>query len=141
VLINDGTNIGVSGNINLSGATPTYKVTNLIAPTAAADAATKGYVDAATSQAGGGSILLIGTASMTPTAPTCPTNWTSAFAGYWNCPGFVSPSSFYGVGGTCFCGLDQSYYFENSSDQGTRYFSHQYASTNYYYVMCRLCVK
>jgi hypothetical protein len=55
VLINDGTNIGVSGNINLSGATPTYKVTNLIAPTAAADAATKGYVDAA----GGGSACAV----------------------------------------------------------------------------------
>jgi hypothetical protein len=39
----------VVGNIKLSGATPTYKVTNLIAPTASADAATKGYVDAASS--------------------------------------------------------------------------------------------
>lgn len=38
----------VSGNIKLSGASPTYKITNLATPTASTDVATKGYVDAAT---------------------------------------------------------------------------------------------
>jgi hypothetical protein len=84
VLINDGTNIGVSGNINLSGATPTYKVTNLIAPTAAADAATKGYVDAFTPPAGSGSLMvyrsdgttLLGTYSgIWSTTPTTCSGW------------------------------------------------------------------
>lgn len=37
----------VSGNIKLSGASPTYKITNLATPTASSDAATKDYVDAA----------------------------------------------------------------------------------------------
>ncbi|MBI4439264.1 hypothetical protein HY640_04995 [Candidatus Woesearchaeota archaeon] len=37
-------NIKVTGNINMGGATA-YKVTNLAAPTAAADAMTKGYAD------------------------------------------------------------------------------------------------
>ncbi|MFA5442011.1 MAG: hypothetical protein WC288_01725 [Candidatus Paceibacterota bacterium] len=36
----------VSGNIKLSGASPTYKITNVAAPTASSDVATKGYVDA-----------------------------------------------------------------------------------------------
>ncbi len=38
----------VTGNIKLSGASPAYKIINLLTPTASADAATKGYVDAAT---------------------------------------------------------------------------------------------
>lgn len=37
----------VAGNIKLSGVTPTYKLTNLLTPTADTDAATKAYVDAA----------------------------------------------------------------------------------------------
>jgi hypothetical protein len=37
----------VSGNIKLSGASPTYKITNVATPTASSDVATKGYVDAA----------------------------------------------------------------------------------------------
>ncbi|MFA6136034.1 MAG: DUF1554 domain-containing protein [Candidatus Paceibacterota bacterium] len=37
----------VKGNIKLTGATPTYKLTNLAAPTADSDATTKAYVDAA----------------------------------------------------------------------------------------------
>jgi len=37
----------VAGNINLSGATPTYKITNVATPTNSSDVATKGYVDAA----------------------------------------------------------------------------------------------
>ncbi len=36
----------VSGNIKLSGASPTYKITNVATPTASSDVATKGYVDA-----------------------------------------------------------------------------------------------
>ena len=37
----------VNGNIELSGASPTYKITNVAAPTADSDVATKSYVDAA----------------------------------------------------------------------------------------------
>ena len=37
----------VSGNIKLTGATPTYKLLNLAAPTSDSDAATKAYVDGA----------------------------------------------------------------------------------------------
>ncbi len=43
-----GEKLEVSGNIKLSGASPTYKITNVASPTADSDAATKGYVDAAT---------------------------------------------------------------------------------------------
>jgi len=39
----------VAGNIKLSGSSPTYKITNVVAPTASSDVATKGYVDAASS--------------------------------------------------------------------------------------------
>ena len=42
-----GAKLEVSGNLKLSGETPTYKITNLATPTATSDAATKGYVDAA----------------------------------------------------------------------------------------------
>jgi hypothetical protein len=38
----------VAGNIKLSGSSPTYKITNVAAPTASSDVATMGYVDAAT---------------------------------------------------------------------------------------------
>ena len=37
----------VTGNIKLSGASPTYKITNVATPTATSDAATKGSADAA----------------------------------------------------------------------------------------------
>ena len=37
----------VSGNIKLSGASATYKITNVAIPTVPSDVATKGYVDAA----------------------------------------------------------------------------------------------
>ncbi len=40
-----GAKLEVSGNIKLSGATPTYKITNLAEPTTDSDAATKGYVE------------------------------------------------------------------------------------------------
>lgn len=49
---NSGEKLEVNGNVKLSGSTPTYKVTNLAAPTATSDAATKAYVDAA----GGGGV-------------------------------------------------------------------------------------
>lgn len=45
--ITPGEKLEVSGNIKLSGASPTYKITNLAEPTANSDAATKGYVDTA----------------------------------------------------------------------------------------------
>ncbi|MFA5433891.1 MAG: hypothetical protein WC319_13685 [Candidatus Paceibacterota bacterium] len=47
----------VNGNIKLSGASPSYTVSNVIAPVASSDVATKAYVDAAS----GG--------------PSCPTNY------------------------------------------------------------------
>ena len=41
-----GERLEVAGNIRLSGATPTHRITNLAAPIASSDAATKAYVDA-----------------------------------------------------------------------------------------------
>ncbi len=41
-----GEKLEVTGNIKLSGTTPTYKITNAANPTAAQDVATKAYVDA-----------------------------------------------------------------------------------------------
>jgi hypothetical protein len=49
---NPGAKLEVSGNIKLSGASPTYKITNLATPTDSSDAATKGYVDTQIAQAG-----------------------------------------------------------------------------------------
>ena len=40
-----GAKLEVSGDIKLTGASPTYKITNVASPTAASDVATKGYVD------------------------------------------------------------------------------------------------
>ncbi|MFA5024720.1 MAG: hypothetical protein WC523_07280, partial [Patescibacteria group bacterium] len=40
-----GEKLEVSGNIKLSGASPTYTITNVVAPTNSSDVATKGYVD------------------------------------------------------------------------------------------------
>ncbi|MBI4812206.1 hypothetical protein HY798_02010 [Candidatus Falkowbacteria bacterium] len=57
---NPGAKLEVTGDIKLSGVSPTYKITNLISPTASTDAATKGYVDAA---AGGGATWMGYTAS------------------------------------------------------------------------------
>ena len=42
-----GEKLEVAGNIKLSGSSPTYKITNVVSPTASSDVATKGYVDAA----------------------------------------------------------------------------------------------
>jgi hypothetical protein len=42
-----GEKLEVNGNIKLSGASATYKITNVVQPTAATDVATKAYVDAA----------------------------------------------------------------------------------------------
>lgn len=44
----------VLGNIKLSGASPTYRITNLAIPVNDSDAATKGYVDAKLGGGGGG---------------------------------------------------------------------------------------
>jgi hypothetical protein len=41
-----GEKLEVAGNIKLSGASPTYKITNVATPTEETDVATKGYVDA-----------------------------------------------------------------------------------------------
>jgi hypothetical protein len=49
-----GEKLEVTGNIKLSGSTPTYRLTNLAEPTDNADAATKGYVDAKLGGGGGG---------------------------------------------------------------------------------------
>ncbi len=42
-----GSKLEVNGNMKLSGATPTYTLTNVAAPSGASDVATKGYVDGA----------------------------------------------------------------------------------------------
>jgi len=70
----------VSGNIKLSGASPTYKITNLATPTASSDAATKGYVDSATQQVHyltttRGAYSGDGCGGSYPT-PYCPTGWS-----------------------------------------------------------------
>jgi hypothetical protein len=69
----------VAGNIKLSGATATYKITNVANPTTDQDVATKAYVDAA----GGGYIVTTkcsATASSYCSYPsaTCPTGWTTS---------------------------------------------------------------
>ena len=73
----------VAGNIKLSGASPTYKITNLVTGTANTDAATKGYVDAITSATlnvykNDGETLLGILAGPWDTAPTICTGW-----GFW----------------------------------------------------------
>ena len=66
-----GAKLEVSGNIKLSGDSPTYKITNLATPTEASDVATKGYVDSISG--GGYTDCLFGcTASY-----TCPEGYTT----------------------------------------------------------------
>ena len=85
--ITPGEKLEVAGNIKLSGSSPTYKITNVAAPTASADVATKGYVDAAS---GGGVLITYGhyCGTSAPTAgtnaPACPTGWTEIYTGFSN---------------------------------------------------------
>jgi hypothetical protein len=74
-----GEKLEVAGNIKLSGSSPTYKITNIAAPTDSADVATKGYVDA---QSGGECYTNYG-------GTTCATGFTAVLSGYttiyiWN---------------------------------------------------------
>jgi len=62
----------VDGNIRLGGALPSHKISNLATPIASSDAATKGYVDAASG--GGGAYTAYGTTS-------CASGWTTAYTG------------------------------------------------------------
>ena len=129
----------VAGNINLTGATPTYKLTNVAAPTATSDVATKEYVDAAS---GGGSVVLVG-----GTLPTCPTGWTTAMNGYYKCLVFASVSNtMYGGGGNCFCGMDMgSYLFYYGYNAYSGYGSCKTYGTDCdtasYNIRCVVCVK
>jgi len=65
----------VAGNIKLSGATPTYKITNVAAPIADADVATKGYVDAL---GGSDSFLYYVSRYNNTTCLSCPNGYTAA---------------------------------------------------------------
>jgi len=91
-----GERLEVAGKIRLSGASPTFRITNLATPIASTDAATKGYVDA---HAGEGGVLVTWgyTRMASPPAgtgvPTCPTGWTLAYNGF----GWI-PDTFPGVG-------------------------------------------
>jgi len=88
-----GTNVGigtttpsekleVSGNIKLSGASPTYKMTNVAAPTASSDVATKEYVDASvqtlyiTTTRGAASSCVDYPSAYCPDGWTIVTSWT-----------------------------------------------------------------
>ncbi|MFH0912690.1 MAG: hypothetical protein V1884_00175 [Candidatus Omnitrophota bacterium] len=61
----------VAGEIKLSGATPSYKITNVAAPTADNDVANKAYVDAAGGTPSGAIVMF---------ATACPTGWTRFLA-------------------------------------------------------------
>ena len=86
----------VVGNIKLSGVTPTYKITNVVSPTASSDVATKGYVDA---QMGVGGVLTMWgyTSTAYPDAglgtPACPEGWSEAYAGWAWIPYFAPGST------------------------------------------------
>ncbi|MFH0913617.1 MAG: hypothetical protein V1884_04995 [Candidatus Omnitrophota bacterium] len=93
----------VAGEIKLSGAAPSYKITNVAMPTANNDVAIKAYVDAA----GGKAVISLKCSWMgvwssvgSCSPPGCPSGWTSLGAG-------CSPSaawgtnSWYGVYGYC----------------------------------------
>jgi len=68
----------VAGNIKLSGASPTYKLTNVAVPTASADVATKGYVDAAVGSCPSGFTAIGSYCIQTDEAPGGPMNWFAA---------------------------------------------------------------
>ncbi|MDD4998992.1 MAG: hypothetical protein PHH56_00830 [Candidatus Pacebacteria bacterium] len=93
VVINTSGNVGigttepsekleVSGNIKLSGASPTYKMTNVAAPTASSDVATKEYVDASvqtlyiTTTRGAASSCVDYPSAYCPDGWTIVTSWT-----------------------------------------------------------------
>jgi hypothetical protein len=78
----------VAGNIKLSGSTPTYKITNVISPTASSDVATKGYVDAAT----GGKVI----------EPMCGWITTGQPPSIGSCTPASCPSGFTDAGESCF---------------------------------------
>ncbi len=65
----------VGGNIKLSGVSPTYKITNVAAPTSESDVATKQYVDAASSTQYTSCYVV----SSTTAGLTCNTGYTAIF--------------------------------------------------------------
>jgi len=71
------TGLEVFGNIRLGGASPTYKLTNLILPTEGSDAVNKDYVDARTVDGGGSANPYI----VTYGATTCPAGYNKAYDG------------------------------------------------------------
>ncbi|MBI4439003.1 hypothetical protein HY640_03680 [Candidatus Woesearchaeota archaeon] len=85
--------LDVAGNVRLGGPTPTYRITNLAAPIAADDAATKGYVDAA---GGGGGGSSSGSCYTVYGGNTCASGFTRTVDGYstgygWNVGGTYWP--------------------------------------------------
>ncbi|MGE4554838.1 MAG: hypothetical protein AB7D02_01755 [Candidatus Paceibacterota bacterium] len=122
---NPGQKLSVSGNIDVMS----NKIVNLTTPTAATDAATKGYVDA---QQGGVCIVRWGTTS-------CAAGWTLDYAGYmtfplgfWNLYFYPSSTPFCSMGpfATANSGLVKLYV---SSDSGS------YSAPNN--VRCAVCCK
>ncbi len=78
---NPGEKLEVSGNIKLSGSSPTYRITNVAAPIASSDVATKGYVDAQIS-GGGKSRSMYFNSNGTFTVPANVTLvWVTAWGG------------------------------------------------------------
>lgn len=123
----------IHANIQLGGGSPTYKMTNVITPTASSDVATKGYVDAQV--VGSGGVLIIVERGSSTFEPTCPSGWIAVETGYWNC-GVGSAGE---AGGGCFCGRASEHNFQRvGGTESSRYTSHE--SGTFYY-KCTFCAK
>jgi hypothetical protein len=127
-----GQKLEVAGNIKLSGATPTYKLTNLLTPTADTDAATKAYVDAAGAASSSGLNVYKhdGTTLLGPlVGPWAATATTNTGWGYWDpsAGGLVMMTDSMAIVPTM-----TTYYYTATGCTGT-FKAYTYGSTTNYY--------